>query len=75
MISVPLFETPDHRRHVLRFPAAPVTIIEVPVPRKRARCIHGHALTPENTYRSPAGKVNCRACTRLAVRRSRARGR
>ena len=74
MISVPLFESPSCRRHVLRFPAAPVTIIEVSRAQRRVRCPRGHALTPVNVYVSPSsGRTSCRLCTADSLRRSRAR--
>lgn len=39
----------------------------------RDRCINDHAYTADNTYLSPRGKRNCRACNREAVRTYQAR--
>lgn len=44
-------------------------------PRKRApktRCPRGHEYTPENTYTSPDGRRQCRACIRLRQERRKA---
>lgn len=30
-----------------------------------ATCVHGHAYTPDNTYRTPSGGIRCRTCARL----------
>ena len=29
-------------------------------------CIHGHAMTPANTYISPAGRKSCRICRKAS---------
>lgn len=29
---------------------------------RKTHCIHGHAYTPENTYRYPSGARECRTC-------------
>lgn len=30
--------------------------------QKKTACVHGHAYTPENTYRDPDGYRHCRTC-------------
>lgn len=44
-------------------------------PQRKARthCKHGHALTPENVYTTPAGHPDCRACRQERVRKARAK--
>ena len=42
-------------------------------PANKTHCKHGHAYTPENTYRKPNGRRNCRQCLRLAEARYSAR--
>ena len=37
------------------------------------RCIHGHEMTPSNTYVNPRGVRHCRTCMRDSLRRSRQR--
>lgn len=46
-----------------------------PLVGAKAHCRHGHAFTPENTYVSPAGARQCRACLRRRSREIRARRR
>lgn len=41
----------------------------------RTECVHGHAYTPENTYRNAKGVRFCRACTNERARRKRAQKR
>lgn len=57
-----------HRRCVNPAHLEPVTRSENGRRQASARwthCIHGHELTPENTYRSPSGKQRrCRTCRR-----------
>src|SRR6185312_826962 len=36
---------------------------------RKTRCKHGHEFTPENTYITPGGKRQCRACTKKKVER------
>ena len=35
----------------------------------QTHCIHGHAFTPENTFRNKNGTRACRSCKRIAVQR------
>jgi hypothetical protein len=39
----------------------------------KTRCDHGHEYTPDNTYRMPNGRRDCRACIRQRVREYKAR--
>jgi hypothetical protein len=39
----------------------------------RTHCIHDHPLSPDNAYRRPDGRVDCRRCRADARARSRAR--
>jgi len=57
-------EVVTNRENALRRP-------DVIAARKRARCPNGHELAPENIYVRPNGAVQCRACKRDSVRRSR----
>lgn len=41
----------------------------------KTRCINGHEYTVANTYRTPRGARNCRACRRQALRNLRERRR
>jgi hypothetical protein len=48
------------------------------MPRRRqdpGRCANGHELHDHNAYRTPSGKVECRACMRERVRKTRDRRR
>lgn len=36
--------------------------------RVRTHCGNGHALTPENIYVTPKGRIDCRTCRREAKR-------
>ncbi len=40
-----------------------------PTPRITTHCKNGHAFTEANTYRTPDGRRNCRACHHASVRR------
>lgn len=40
-----------------------------PKPEHRTHCIHGHPFDAENTYRTPDGRRQCRACHHAIVRR------
>jgi hypothetical protein len=40
-----------------------------PMPAERTHCIHGHAFDDKNTYRTPDGRRQCRACHHKAVTR------
>lgn len=37
--------------------------------RPKTHCPQGHEYTPENTYKTPSGKRQCRICGRTAVRK------
>ncbi|MFF5471081.1 WhiB family transcriptional regulator [Streptomyces achromogenes] len=41
-------------------------------PGQKQKCDRGHAFTPENTYTTPNGKRNCRACRKAAQERGKA---
>lgn len=41
---------------------ASTSYMGMPIRRSVPECSHGHPMTPENTYRTPGGKVRCRAC-------------
>lgn len=41
---------------------ASTSYMGMPIRRSVPECTHGHAMTPANIYRTPAGKVRCRAC-------------
>lgn len=48
------------------------------MPRRRTdpqHCANGHRLSDANAYRTPSGKIECRACLRERVRRTRERQR
>lgn len=47
----------------------------VPPRAKKTTCHKGHAYDEKNTYTSPSGLRNCRACNAEAARRSKARTR
>ena len=40
-----------------------------PIPRNTTHCKYGHEFTVANTYRTPDGRRNCRACHHASVRR------
>lgn len=61
-----------NRRCVNPFHLEPVTARENSRRKpKKATCIHGHLMTPENTYRHNK-KRSCKECRRLAIARLRA---
>jgi hypothetical protein len=41
----------------------------------KTHCVHGHALTPENTYVTKTGQVQCNECKRLRMQRKRQKDR
>lgn len=66
---------PDHLEAVTQH----VNILRSEAPSavnaQRSECVHGHALTPGNTYVTPDGRRQCRTCIRDRLARSEARRR